>query len=101
MLQLFEKKEKLQTRHNEIIKQLREILKEITLMINNDPKFKYVYNEVGSGEVCYKTDQTEISYNEFPRTFNGFYINNKKVSFSTFIKFINKDLTNTKEQCPE
>ena len=67
---------------------LSRILNQVTQILDANKNFEYQWNQPGSGHVCYASADAVVIFNEFPEKFEGFYVNNKEVTFRELLEVI-------------
>ena len=70
-----------------------EILQTLHKIIDSKLDPYFVTGEIGSGDICYTLNEGSFSYNQFIKDwegFNGFYLNNKKITNHELIELLKK-----------
>ena len=70
-----------------------ELLETLHRIIDSKLNSYFVISEIGSGDICYKLNEGLLTYNQFIKDwegFNGFYLNNEKITNYELIELLKK-----------
>jgi len=70
-----------------------KILETLHEIIDSKLNSYFIISEIGSGDICYKLNEGLLTYNQYIKDwegFNGFYLNNKKITNHELIKLLKK-----------